>query len=78
MEGAGIGKFDDDLDVNNELYLNDQPVAYGTTTTQVLFQVEVPTHHTVFSVCKYRETGSKGRIIQGRDYNGVFGFWCVC
>ena len=76
ISGEGIGYFDA-LDQSNELYIKNQPVVYGTTTTYIDLGESsyVELQHTVFNLCKYIEDGTKRRIIESKDVNALFGFW---
>mmetsp|Transcript_57225 Transcript_57225/g.51521 ORF Transcript_57225/g.51521 Transcript_57225/m.51521 type:complete len:413 (-) Transcript_57225:657-1895(-) len=74
ISGSGMDKYHDTTDILNELYLNGHPVLVGTTNTIVSFSPTLTYQHTVFNVCKCRESGAKQRIIQANTYNGVFGF----
>eukprot|EP01084_Bolivina_argentea_P035397 65660_1 len=73
---AGLGLFDG-TDETHELFtLWNKTAVYGTTTTQITFNVNLhPTDHTVFNYCKYRDIGTKNRILQTGAENGLFGFW---
>eukprot|EP01084_Bolivina_argentea_P115678 205678_1 len=78
INGTGINIFNQ-LDLTNDLYLNLEPVVYGTISTEILFgsQLNISINHTVFNLCKYRdgEQSIKSRIIQSADSNALFGHW---
>jgi hypothetical protein len=56
-----------------ELNLNGQPVVYGDLNSQVIFDTNIPATHTVFNLCKYRNVGSKGRVVNAAGCNCLFG-----
>ena len=68
-----IGLFDGS-DNDDEKYLNGQSIVYGSRDTEIIFEIDIPPEHTIFSICKYISTGSsKGRIINAMDYNAPIG-----
>eukprot|EP01083_Nonionella_stella_P158434 515732_1 len=73
---VGLGVFNGNQ-TTHELFTDFNTTAvYGATTTQITFNVALhPTNHTVFNYCKYRDVGTKRRILQGSLENSLFGFW---
>eukprot|EP01084_Bolivina_argentea_P058858 107432_1 len=76
VSNAGVQWFNGS-DANNEFYINGNPVLIGATATEITLNgdVELAPGHTVFNLCRYKNAGSKGRIIQTESYNGAFGFY---
>ena len=56
------------------MYLNGESVVYGSTSSKVRFEPTIWDGHTVFNLCKYRESGTRRRIIQGESFDARFGF----
>eukprot|EP01083_Nonionella_stella_P301623 1035835_1 len=73
---TGIGVSDGTTETH-ELFTHFNRIAvYGATTTQIEFNVDLhPTNHTVIHYCKYRDSGTKQRILQATMEDSVFGFW---
>eukprot|EP01083_Nonionella_stella_P158433 515727_1 len=73
---TGIGVSDGTTETH-ELFTHFNRIAvYGATTTQIEFNVDLhPTTHTVIHYCKYRDSGTKQRILQATMEDSVFGFW---
>ena len=74
FSGWGYGVFSGN-NPSHELYLNGESVVYGNTASRVTFGATISGAHTVFNVCKYRNYGSEGRIIQSEYSNMLYGFW---
>ena len=74
---TGLSLFDGSDTSNTELYLNGQPLIYGTPDTQMKLgpNLQLSPLHTVFNLCKYRTTGQKRRIIEATGSNSFYGFW---
>ena len=78
ITGSGIGVFDGSDATNTELYLNNQPIIYGTPLTNILFGSSyfMTTTHTIFNLCKYRDSSTaRQRIVDNYVYNALYGHW---
>ena len=75
LYGSEYGVFTSNTDPSHELYANDMNVVYGTTNSQVAFGPTITDAHTLINLCKYRESGSKARIIQSESVDTIYGFW---
>ena len=74
-DGLIDGDFEiyDEQDPLNEFYANGNKVVTAGTSTTMIFDPLVSAEHTVFNLCKYKEIGTKGRILQGETLNsGTF------
>ena len=81
ISSTDLGLFDGSDSSNTELYLNGQPLITGTSNSRIELgpNLSVGPTHTVFNLCKYRNSANnKDRIIQA-NIEGVgqafFGFW---
>ena len=74
ITGNGIN-IDQGTNPLNEVYLNKQKVVTGTSSTKIIFNPWLLPEHTIFNLCKYRESGTKKRILQSTAANGLIGFW---
>ena len=75
LSGSDYGVFTSNTDSSHELYANGENVVYGTTDSVVTFGPTISGEHTVINLCKYRESGTKQRIIQGESINAAYGHW---
>eukprot|EP01084_Bolivina_argentea_P041552 76688_1 len=63
-------------DSTGELSLNGNKVVTGTTSSKVTFEPQIESDHTIFNLCKYRDTGTKERILTDTSsVSGSYGFW---
>eukprot|EP01084_Bolivina_argentea_P252171 423216_1 len=76
IDNIGGAKWFNGSDNNNEFYSNGNSVFIGDNSTTITFNggLELSETHTIFSVCKYQNIGTKNRIIQTESYDGIFGF----
>lgn len=62
-------------DVNNEFYINGEKVVTGTTSTKITFSPLVFPDHTILSLCRYANQGTKRIILQADNYRAAYGFY---
>ena len=75
--GSGIEKLEN-LATDNENYLNNKPVIYGSTSTNIEFPVILPPSGTSISICRYQNSGTSGRIMNAQSFNGVCVYNYIC